>query len=94
MENCIKTGAYIHLVDYSRYAPADIFAVGGKRVVRFNGDIETESTFDPHRHVTHTLFLNNSENYWRKDIGIAVVDESDLLAVDLSQAQTNLKENV
>lgn len=76
--NCLKTGAYVELIDYGMFAPADIFAVGETRVVRFNGDLEKLAQFQPARTVTHTLYLNRKENYWRKDLGIAVVDQSDL----------------
>jgi hypothetical protein len=93
MERCIKTGAYVALSDYNLFAPADVFCVGDKRVVRFNGNVEQLGSFTPERQVTHVLYLNNLENYWRKDLGIAVVDESDLVAVNPLQTQTHLKEN-
>lgn len=79
METCLKTGAYIHLVDYGLYAPADLFAVGDKRVVRFNGNLEVFGVFAPDRAVTHELYLSRQENYWRKDLGIAVVAFGDLV---------------
>jgi hypothetical protein len=78
MDNCLQTGAYVHVIDYGMYAPIDIFAVGDARVVRFNGGLEDVGVFEPQRPVTHTLYLNNSENYWNKKLGIAVVDHSDL----------------
>lgn len=81
MEYCIKTGAYVHLVDYGLYAPADLFQVGDKRVVRFNGSLPDAGSFTTERATSHILYLNRKENYWRKDLGIAVVDQSDLVAV-------------
>jgi hypothetical protein len=93
MDNCIKTGAYVYLIDYNLYAPADIFAVGGKRVVQFNGNVEETGLFEPQRTITHILYLNESENYWDKTRGIAVVDESDLIAAASIQNQTTTKES-
>ena len=77
--NCLKTGAYVCLVDYSIYAPADIFAVGEQtRVVRFNGNPRDHARFNPERPVTHNLYLNREPNWWRCDLGVAVVSTNDL----------------
>jgi hypothetical protein len=78
MEHCVKTGAYVYLIDYGLFAPADIFSVGTNLVVRFNGDLDTYGSFEPAAEPTHVLYLNSKENYWRKDLGIAVVDQDDL----------------
>lgn len=90
MNHCIKTGAYVHLVDYDQYAPADLFEVGQTRVVRFNGDLEICGSYQPLNHVTHTLYLNRTTNYWRKNLGLAVVHHSDLVEQPLIH---NIKEN-
>jgi hypothetical protein len=87
MENCIKTGAYIHLVDYNLFAPADVFGVGESRVVRFAGNpCNIGSYGTPAKPVTHQLYLNRAENFWRKDLGVAVVDCHDLLEGDLGSS--------
>jgi hypothetical protein len=93
MDHCIKTGAYIHLVDYGSYAPADLYAVaGGTVVARFNGDLEKTVSFDPQRPITHLLRLNTSINYWNKRLGVAVVPAYCLVLVT-PQDPTTTKEN-
>lgn len=83
MNTCIKTGAVVNLPDYNLTAVADLFAVGDSRIVHFNGDpclIGLAGAGFP-RPVTHRLYLNHP-NWWRPDLGVAVVHESDLQAVD------------
>ena len=79
MNDCLKTGARVYLPDYNINAPADLFAVGATRVVRFNGDPKKVGTYGEEAPgTTHRLHLNRSTNYWRPDLGIAVVDARDL----------------
>lgn len=84
MNTCIKTGAVVQLPDYNLTAMADLFAVGDARIIRFTDDprqIGHHGAGFP-RPVTHRLYLNNRPNWWRPDLGTAVVHESDLQAVD------------
>lgn len=76
---CIKTGAIVHLPDYGVTAPADIYAVGEARIVRFNGNPLEIGSREPPRAVTHELHLNHGDNFWRPDLGTAVVDGNDLI---------------
>lgn len=91
--HCIKTGAYIHLIDYGMYAPADLHAVDNDViVVRFNGNMELYSSCEPERSVTHKLYLNTGINYWNKHLGVAVVPADCLVSVT-EQDPTTTKEN-
>jgi hypothetical protein len=82
-ENCIKTGAIVYLIDYQRFAPADIFAVADARLLKFGRDpLNLPGWHVPVRKPTHTLYLNRHQNYWRQADGIAVVYHEDLIDFD------------
>jgi hypothetical protein len=71
----------IHLVDYGLWCIADVFAVGDKRVVRFPRNPDVVGTFGSNPRPSapsFNLYLNRQQNYWSKDLGIAVVDNDDL----------------
>jgi hypothetical protein len=81
--SCYRNGAYVCLIDYGLYAPADLYDCGDARIVRFNGDPEEAGVFVAQRKVTHHLYLNASPDdvWWRKELGIAVVPADDLVEV-------------
>ena len=82
-ERCLTTGAYVFLIDYQRYAVADIFGVDGTRVIHFGRDpLVIPGGHRPARQPTHTLRLNGQPNYWRQAAGIAVVADEDLTPFD------------
>lgn len=86
---CVYTGALVHIVEESVLVRADIFCVGhGPHllkvgcafIIRFTPNaikyIESE---EEEATATHTVYLtNHPSNWWRDDIGVAVVTNDSL----------------
>jgi hypothetical protein len=71
--SCIYTGARILVVEYGFIAPADLYAVGGSIIARWNvlGQqwVDTEEQMEQ---ATHKIFCNPS-CWFREDLGVIVV---------------------
>lgn len=66
---CIKTGAYVHFVEYGAYAPADLFDVGGCIVIQWTRE---GWTYEPHRTPSHRVTIGQS-GYHHDHRGVTVV---------------------
>jgi hypothetical protein len=86
---CLKNGAYVHLVDYQRWAPADIYLVGETYIVRFNDNVLDWCQYKPFKPATHALYLNRHDNFWRDDLGIAVVNFEDLVQLQSEELEND-----
>lgn len=58
---CIKTGAYVHFLEYGAYAPADIYLVGEAYIIKFapkpNSNSDDVLYREQMRPVTHNLWI-------------------------------------
>lgn len=72
-----KMGARVHYCGHSGWFIADIIKVGNANVVRANGPVTPDSIVrDSLRTVTHHLVDFPHAGFWRPDLGVFVVPET------------------
>lgn len=69
-------GAKVQYCGHDGYFLADIFAIGTVNVVRANGPVSGGNVIRPADEATHHLADFPNAGFWRPDLGIFVVPES------------------
>jgi hypothetical protein len=71
-----KMGAKVQYCGHDGTFVADIFLVSGANVVRANGPIKHWNLVRPAKGATHHLMDFPTAGFWRPDIGVFVVPET------------------
>lgn len=73
--NCIKTGAYVHFMNYGYACPADIFEVADAYIIKWNTNGQSYEDIGFPKAVSHQVTLPVSA-WHREDLGVTVVPKA------------------
>jgi hypothetical protein len=69
-------GAKVQYCGHKGFFVADIFKVAGANVIRHGGPVTPENIQRPTDEATHTMVDFPEHGFWRPDLGVFVVPES------------------
>ena len=75
-------GAHVKFCNHAGWFTADIYKIGNVNVVRANGPVTTDNIVrDDQEAITHELRDFPVSGFWRPDLGVFVVPESQVIRV-------------